>query len=79
MQLPQMGGWKNKFFYNYFEKSFIKSTNPIPENPVLLIYNGHSSHVDLKLIDTAIKNNVTIMLLLPHSSHLLQPLDLAVF
>ncbi|KAE9523029.1 hypothetical protein AGLY_016660 [Aphis glycines] len=73
-------GWMEKeVFYNYFEKSFIKSTNPTPENPVLLIYDGHSSHVDLKLIDTAIKNNVTIMLLPPHSSHLLQPLDLAVF
>jgi len=73
-------GWMEKeVFYNYFEKSFIKNTNPTPENPVLLIYDGHSSHVDLKLIDTAIKNNVTIMLLPPHSSHLLQPLDLAIF
>jgi len=35
--------------------------------------------VDLKLIDTIIKNNVTIMLLPPNSSNLLQPLDLAVF
>jgi len=49
-------GWMEKeVFYNYFEKSIIKSTNPIPENPVFLIYDGHSSHVDLKLIYTAIK------------------------
>jgi len=73
-------GWMEKeVYYNYFEKSFIKSPNPTPENPVLLIYDWHSSHVDLKLIDTTIKNNVTIMLLPPHSSYLLQPLDLAVF
>lgn len=73
-------GWMEKeVFLNYFEKSFLKTTNPSPENPILLIYDGHSSHVDLTLMEMAVKNNVTILLLPPHSSHLLQPMDLAVF
>ncbi|KAF0741732.1 DDE-1 domain-containing protein [Aphis craccivora] len=50
-----------------------------PENPILLIYDGHSSHVDLSLMETAVKNNVTILLLPPHTSHLFQPMNLAVF
>lgn len=44
-------GWMEKeVFINYFEKSFIKTTAPSPGNPVLLIYDGHSSHIDLKLV-----------------------------
>jgi len=73
-------GWMEKeVFLNYFEKSFLKTTSPSPENPILLIYDGHLSHVDLSLMEMAVKNNVTILLLPPHSSHLLQPMDLAVF
>lgn len=73
-------GWMEKeVFINYFEKSFLKTTNPSPKNPVLLIYNGHSSHIDIKLVEIAVRNNVTILLLPPHSSHLLQPMDLSVF
>lgn len=66
-------------FINYFEKSFLKTAKPTPENHVILIYDGHSSHIDLKLVELAKNNNVTIILLPPHFSHLLQPLDLAVF
>ncbi|CAI6355815.1 unnamed protein product [Macrosiphum euphorbiae] len=73
-------GWmEREVFVNYFEKSFLKTTNPSPANPILLIYDGHSSHVDLKLVEIARNNNVTIILLPPHSSHLLQPMDLSVF
>jgi len=66
-------------FLNYFEKSFLITAQPTPDNPVLLIYNGHSSHVDLKLIEIAVNNNVTILLLPPNLNHQLQPMDLAVF
>lgn len=42
-------------------------------------YDGHSSHIDLKLVELTKNNNITIILFPPHSSHLLQPLDLAIF
>lgn len=75
-----INGWmEREVFINYFEKSFLRITNPSPDNPILLIYDGHSSHVDLKLVEIASSNNVTILLLPPHSSHLLQPMDLSVF
>ncbi|CAG4950586.1 unnamed protein product [Parnassius apollo] len=41
------------------------------------IYDGHSTHVDLKVIELAISENVTILKLPPHSSHILQPLDVS--
>lgn len=71
-------GWmESTVFKNYFEKSFIKQ---LPEDrPVLVIYDGHASHVSVDVIKTAIENQITILKLPPHTSHLLQPLDLSVF
>lgn len=47
--------------------------------PSLLIYDGHSTHVQPAVLEIAKEHNITIIKLPPHSSHLLQPLDLAVF
>lgn len=47
--------------------------------PVLLIYDGHSTHVDNRVVTLAQENDITILKLPPHTSHILQPLDLAVF
>nr|XP_026483579.1 uncharacterized protein LOC113391735 [Vanessa tameamea] len=71
-------GWmETAIFYNYMEKVLIPALGD--ERPVLIIYDGHSTHVDAKVIELAIKNDVTILKLPPHTSHLLQPLDVAVF
>lgn len=48
------------------------------ERPPLLLYDGHSTHISTKLIRLAQQNNVTIMQLPPHTTHVLQPLDVAV-
>ena len=45
----------------------------------LLICDGHDSHISPKFIRHCIDNNVIVILLPPHSSHLLQPLDVGVF
>lgn len=44
----------------------------------MLIYDGHATHVGLKLIEIAKDENIVILKLPPHSSHLIQPLDLCV-
>lgn len=49
--------------------------NCVPERPVLLVFDGHSTHLGQDVIDLAIENQITILL---HSSHLLQPLDLII-
>ena len=59
----------------WFEKTFLEYSGASPTKPVLLLMDNHSSHVQLKLAETAVANNVHIVLIPPHSSHFLQPLD----
>lgn len=68
---------KTENFVNYFIKTFM--AHAVPERPILLLYDGHSTHLDPRLIDAAIENQIIILKLPPHSSHLLQPMDLAFF
>lgn len=71
-------GWmETDIFYNYLEKVLIPNLGE--ERPVLIIYDGHSTHVDVRVVELAIRNCITILKLPPHTSHLLQPLDIAVF
>jgi hypothetical protein len=39
----------------------------------------HTSHIGVGLIENARKENVVILKLPPHTSHVLQPMDLCVF
>ncbi len=55
---------------------FIKSIPPA--RPVLLIEDGHGSHVTLDVIDLARKNDIHLLSLPSHTSHILQPLDIGV-
>src|SRR2546421_1231123 len=45
----------------------------------LLICDGHDSHISADFVRFCINHHINLILLLPHSSHLLQPLDVAVF
>ena len=71
-------GWmETQIFYNYMIKVIIPSLGEA--RPVLLIYDGHSTHVDERVVTLAAEHDITILKLPAHTSHLLQPLDLAVF
>lgn len=71
-------GWmETDIFRNYFLKTLIPFLGD--KRPQLIIYDGHATHVDVDIISRAIQENITILKLPPHSSHLLQPLDLSVF
>lgn len=84
VEFPEMtyaateNGWMDSAtFANYFEKSFLPAVEA--RQPVVLIYDGHSSHISLGLVEKATMENVVILKLPPHTSHLLQPMDLSVF
>jgi hypothetical protein len=49
------------------------------DEPVLLVFDGASTHVDLDLDTLAQKHHVYVFLLPVHSSTLMQPLDLTVY
>ncbi|KAH1016019.1 hypothetical protein HUJ04_007306 [Dendroctonus ponderosae] len=71
-------GWMEaEIFQNYFQKSFLKTIGT--DRSVLLILDGHSTHLTIRLIEIASQENVTILKLPPHTSYVLQPLDLSVF
>ena len=58
-------------------KSFIG--NIYLERPAVLICDGHASHIGVRLIENARKENVAILKLPLHTSHVLQPVELTVF
>ena len=45
----------------------------------LLICDGHDSHISAELVRFSIDHNILILIFIPHSSHLMQPLDVGVF
>lgn len=71
-------GWmESDIFFNYFKKTLLTALGP--ERPTLIVFDGHSTHITIPLIEFAMANDITILKLPPHTSHLLQPLDLTVF
>ena len=73
-------GWSNtEVFQNYVKKHFVRYANLSSDTPTLLLYEGHKSHINLTLTHWASRNNVILFVLPPHTSHLHQPLDVAIF
>ena len=62
-----------------FLEWFTKFTEEVTERPLLLIYDGHLSHVSIELIEKAMAENITIVKLPPHVTDKLQPLDVCCF
>ena len=51
-------GWMTtEIFYQWFEKF----CEQVEERPLLLIYDGHLSHVSVELIEKAIEEDITLV------------------
>jgi len=74
-------GWiDNKTALKWLRKVFIPLTRPArPSQKRLLIIDGHGSHVTVDYMWEAYSNNIHIIYLPAHTSHVLQPLDLSCF
>jgi hypothetical protein len=76
-------GWSNTaIFQNYITKHFANHagiTDRNDQQPTLILYDGHRSHISITLTDWAKKHKVLLFVLPPHSSHLTQPLDVGIF
>ena len=69
-------GYMTKDLFVEWLQHFIKYTKPIPTNRILLILDGHSTHVkNIQAIDLATSSNIDMLCLPPHTSHRMQPLD----
>jgi len=66
------------FFLKALEH-FVKHVKLSKENPVLILMDNHSSHVNLRVVQFTRENSIIIVTFPPHCSHKLQPLDVAVY
>ena len=73
------GFMDGEIFLKWLLNLFIPRTRPTAERPVLLLLDGHASHTTIDVIDCARNNHVLLLALAPHTTHLCQPLDVAVF
>jgi len=73
----QKGWTSNELGFNWLVRVFDPTTRQ--NRTRLLICDGHDSHISAKFVAHCIENDICLFLLLPHSSHLLQPLDVGVF
>ena len=74
-------GWtSNSHTLEWLTKVFIPRTKPQdPQQRRLLILDGHGSHVQDQFMFECFKHHVHLLYLPAHTSHILQPLDLAIF
>lgn len=70
-------GWINAPLFNDWFDHFLRHAPP--GRPLLLLLDGHSTHYKLDTISKAMKQEVIIITLPPHSSQDTQPLDAGVF
>ena len=49
-----------------------------PTKPFLLIVDGHASHMSIEAIEFAKSNDIHVLCLPSHTTHILQPLDIGV-
>ncbi|XP_063971661.1 uncharacterized protein LOC135159573 [Lytechinus pictus] len=75
-------GWSNSdIFLTYMKTHFLPFVDERrkAEEHVLLICDGHKSHITPDVIDFAREKNIVIFILPAHTSHFLQPLDVGLF
>ena len=72
-------GWmQSEIFAQKWFNHFLHHTKPTVDDPVLLIFDGHATHTkNIELIEMARENYVHLLVIPPHSSHRMQPLDVS--
>ncbi|KAJ8942856.1 hypothetical protein NQ314_009918 [Rhamnusium bicolor] len=73
--LAQPTGWMTAFLFVEIMKHFTQHTSSSLDNPSLLIFDNHESHISLEVVKLAKTYGVEILTLPPRSSNKLQPLD----
>ena len=62
-----------------FSQYFNKICELVSERPLLLVMDGHITHLSPLIVERALAENITILVFPPHTTDLLQPLDRTVF
>ena len=73
-------GWSNRdVFEKYMKEHFALHIPNFGQEWILVVYDGHTTHTGIGLINWAKEHKVILFLLPPHSSWKTQPLDVGVF
>lgn len=74
-------GWfDSEIFVDWFKKIVLRYVRRLPpDEPKIIIGDNLPSHINHKIVDLCEANNIRMVFLPPNSTHLLQPLDVAVF
>ena len=74
-------GWSNSsVFLEYLQRHFVRYIQrPDSSQAVLLIFNGHTSHINVPALEWAQRNNIILFVLPTHTSHCLQSLCVGCF
>jgi len=74
-------GWSNSsVFLEYLQRHFVRYIQrPDSSQAVLLIFDGHTSHINVPVLEWAQRNNIVLFVLPAHTSHCLQLLDVGCF
>ena len=70
------GYMRTELFLDWFQRCFVPHCGRA--RPVILVLDNHVSHISLPLIECARHNQIVIVGLPSHTTHLLQPLDVHV-
>lgn len=74
-------GWiTGQVFFEYFANVFFEwLKNQNPKFPIIIFIDGHTSHLTYHLSLFCSENNIILIALPPNCTHVIQPLDVAVF
>lgn len=72
-------GWTTGEIFLDWMRFFVQHVRPTPEKKILLLLDNHESHKYYPALDYASKNNVVILSLAPHTTHKMQPMDVAIY
>ena len=74
-------GWSNsEIFRKYLKEHFLKCIpRREPDEHLLLLLDGHKSHISIDLVEWAKTQNIILFALPAHTSHVLQPMDVACY
>ena len=70
----------SELFTSWWKEVFIPGVEARHiKKPVLLLLDGHKTHITTKASDICVQHGIELYCLLEHSYHLTQPLDLHLF
>ena len=76
-------------YYNFFNEGWMETStfaswfeifkDNVKERPLLLLFDGHMTHISIPVIKTALEENIIIYKFPPHVTDVMQPLDVTCF